>query len=219
MRLTPSQIGMLNTLRNLGNHVGDPCRRVGCHLNSMTCRTAMPAATASRFIVQRLQRGRAACVLGRCDRRQGRRPAARHRRRRVAARGRPRQVRDRRREGVDRRELQAGQIGCLRFPDRQRRRTLRPDRRLQVQRRAHRARALRLGRRAFGESAQRCAEVTLQCGRCTPRASASHLTAEVRAIAKDRRIVPAMNRLTLTQLLWERMLEEETQHFCRCVRS
>src|ERR1700738_4557169 len=29
----------------------------------------------------------------------------------------------------------------------------------------------------------------------------------------------AMNGLTLTWLLWERMLEEETQHFPRCVRS
>src|SRR5437588_116060 len=28
-----------------------------------------------------------------------------------------------------------------------------------------------------------------------------------------------MNRPTLTWLLWERMLEEETQHFPRCVRS
>jgi len=29
----------------------------------------------------------------------------------------------------------------------------------------------------------------------------------------------AMNGLTLTWLLWKRMLEEETQHFPRCVRS
>src|SRR5260370_7259072 len=29
----------------------------------------------------------------------------------------------------------------------------------------------------------------------------------------------ATNGLTLTWLLWERMLEEKTQHFSRCVRS
>src|ERR1700680_3227592 len=33
------------------------------------------------------------------------------------------------------------------------------------------------------------------------------------------RRICAMNGLTLTWLLWERMLEEETQHFPRCVRS
>src|SRR6202043_1941187 len=33
------------------------------------------------------------------------------------------------------------------------------------------------------------------------------------------RLSAAMNGLTLTWLLWERMLEEETQHFPRCVRS
>jgi hypothetical protein len=40
----------------------------------------------------------------------------------------------------------------------------------------------------------------------------------------ERFVMPAsknlhMNGLTLTWLLWERMLEEETQHFPRCVRS